>query len=158
MRKTESWADTWMKIAYAISERSKDESFRAGSVLVANDNKTVLGLGYNGAPPEMYDPHIDQTDRTLVRAVTNHSESNSLWYAVAAHGRDALIGSCLYVNGRPCHQCVKEAARAGCNHIVWDDTNPSQPKMADEEDWNKSVDIAQRASMFLTPYSQLKGR
>jgi deoxycytidylate deaminase len=145
-----------MKMAHLIAGRSKDVSFQAGAVLVANDNRTVLGLGFNGAPPQIKDDY-DQTNRPLTRALTCHAESNCLYYAAAAHGREKLDGSILYVCGRPCHSCVKEAVRAGCEQIIWDDTNPSQPKMADEEDWEKSRELEFRSGTILVPYSTIEG-
>lgn len=151
----QSWSKTWMALSHLIASRSKDGSFKAGAVLVGDDNKTVLGLGFNGAAPSISDDY-DQKDRWLARALTSHAESNSLWYAGCAHGRTALVGSTLYVNGRPCHQCVKEAVRAGVQAIVWDDTNPNQPGMCDDEDCRKSYQLSIRSGLKLIPYSTME--
>ena len=155
MVKPEWWGHTWMKMAHLIATRSKDDSFKAGAVLVASDNRTLLGVGFNGPPPQIPDD-IDQTDRWLVRALSAHAESNCLFYAVAAHSRNALKQSLLYVNGRPCHRCVNEAVRAGVHIFYWDDENPQQPKMVDEEDWKKSMELSLRSGLALTPYSTQK--
>jgi deoxycytidylate deaminase len=157
MRHPEQWGTTWMKMAHLIAARSKDPSFQAGAVLVSSDNKTLLGSGFNGPPPSMSDLDFDWFDKELKRSLVCHAESNCLWFAVAQHGRQALKGGVLYVNGKPCSQCAKEAARAGIGDLVWDDENPSQPGMCDEKDWAKAQDILRRARIRLIPNSTLKG-
>lgn len=152
MRTPPSWSQTWMEMARLISTRSKDPSFAAGSVLVANDQKSLLGTGFNGPPPSISDD-FDWADRDLKRSLTSHAESNCLWFAVAAHGPEALRGGWLFVNGRPCSQCAKEIARAELWHVVWDDLNPSQPQMVDGAEWAKTIDILNRAKVDLIPYS-----
>ncbi len=152
MRQPESWESMFMAMAHVIARRSKDNSFQAGAVLVAADGRTVLGLAYNGPSP-FIDDNFDWSDRSLKRSLVNHAESNCLWFAVAAHGREALMAGLLFVNGKPCSQCAKEIARAGLSTVVWDDTNPAQPKMVDEGEWAKTTDILKRADVDLVPYS-----
>ena len=43
------WPKIWMQCAYAISQRSFDEKYKVGVVIVSFDNTQVLSLGYNGS-------------------------------------------------------------------------------------------------------------
>lgn len=151
------WSDHWMRMARLTAEMSKDASFKAGAVLVGSNNRTLFATGYNGPPPAMRDDQIDQTDRQLVRAMTCHAESNCLWFAVAAQ-YDSLMGSILYVNAKPCHRCVVEMVRADVYACVYDDTNPNQPKMVDDAEWQLSQLAAYKGDLQLIPYSTLKGQ
>jgi deoxycytidylate deaminase len=144
-------------MAHIAASMSKDASFKAGAVVVAADRKRLLSTAYNGPPPAMADDLIDQTDRPLVRALTMHAESNALWFAAKSHNSEALKGGHLYVNGRPCHRCVAEMVRAELYACVYDDTNPSQPKMVDAAEWSLSLLAASKGNLLLIPYSELKG-
>jgi deoxycytidylate deaminase len=151
VRKPEPWAVTWMRMAHVIASRSKDPSFQAGAVLVAEDNKTFLGLGFNGPSPRSSDD-FDWKDRSRKHAVVSHAESNCLWFAADAHGLRQLAGSILYVNGRPCHDCVREAVRAGVGDIIYAAGGP-QPRMVDADEWAKSELVAKDGGVWLVPYT-----
>lgn len=152
MREPEPWRRTWMSMAHSIASRSKDRSFAAGAVLVGQNHK-FLAAGYNGPPPSVDDTGFDWSDRELKRSLVCHAESNCLWFAVAAHGPQALLKSTLFVNGFPCSQCMKEIVRAGVEVVLWDDTNPSQPKMCDDAERAKCRKVAEHGGVLLVDYS-----
>jgi len=155
MREPEPWHRTWMSLAHLIARRSKDTSFQAGAVLVGEGHR-LLGTAYNGPAPTVEDGGFDWTDRELKRSLVCHAESNCLWFAVAAHGRESLFGSVLFVNGFPCSQCMKEIVRAGVRSVVWDDTNPTQPKMCDDHERRKTHLVAVHGKVKMVPYSEVK--
>lgn len=158
MRSTEPWIDYWMGLAHKVATRSKDPSFAAGAVLVAADDKTQLSQAYNGPAPNVDDGSFNWDDRDLKRLLVSHAEDNSLWFAASAHGLAALKGSHLYVNGRPCSECMKMIGRAAVATVTYDDTNPQQPKMCDEAEWKRTQTVAQFHCVKLYPYSKLKGK
>lgn len=43
-----SWNEIWMDLAYKISTRSNDPRTKVGSVIVTEDNESVLSIGFNG--------------------------------------------------------------------------------------------------------------
>jgi len=147
------WEFTWMNLAHEMSKRSKDPSTQCGCVVVKN-RKYLLGMGYNGPPRDIHDNSIDWSDRNQKYPVVFHSESNALWDANDKYGKQELIGSVLYVTGRPCHRCVLEAVRARAVNIVHDDTeNGNQAVMCDEEDWKKVLFICSKSNTMITPLS-----
>ena len=42
------WHETWMKIAWNISDRSYDPRLKVGAIVVSDDNTRLLSLGFNG--------------------------------------------------------------------------------------------------------------
>lgn len=133
MRTPSDWPVVFMQMAHAIAQRSKDPSFQAGAVVVDADN-VVLGVGFNGPPRAVDDAKVPWETRPDKYAFIKHAEDNALWYAAAAHGAGALHQASVFVNGRPCSRCVLGMIRAGVDFCVWDDTNPLQPKCADDTD------------------------
>jgi deoxycytidylate deaminase len=153
MKQPEDWKFTWMTMAADFSKRSKDPSFQAGAVLVDTDNKGFLGMGFNGPAPYSSD-NFDWEDRKRKHLVVQHAESNCLWNAALTHTKEDLWCSKLYVNGKPCHKCALEAIRAGVVEIYYDDLGP-QPKMVDEEEWEKVLFVTKDAEIELIPYSDV---
>ena len=43
-----SWDDIWISFAELISQRSINQKFKVGAVVVTSDNTQVLSIGYNG--------------------------------------------------------------------------------------------------------------
>ena len=42
------WDEIWMGLTLHIAQRSRDPRLKVGSVIVTDDNTTVLAIGYNG--------------------------------------------------------------------------------------------------------------
>lgn len=133
MREPEPWDDVFMRIAYDISKRSKDQSFQAGCVIVDRNNR-VLGLGFNGPPPQIDDGSVPWLLRPDKYAYILHSEENALLAALEGDARERLVGGTLYVNGRPCSGCVLRMIRAGVGRCVYAEAGP-QARMCDDTDW-----------------------
>ena len=110
------WDSYFMKIAYAVSERSTCDRAFVGCVLVRE--KRILTTGFNGSPVSQ--PHCDEAghlmlDGHCVRTI--HAETNAIIQA-ALHGVSTRGCTC-YVTHFPCINCTKELINAGVTRLVY---------------------------------------
>lgn len=110
------WDSYFMKIAYAVSERSTCDRAFVGCVLVLD--KRILTTGFNGSPSGQ--PHCDEIGHLLVEGHcirTIHAETNAIIQA-ALHGVSSR-GSTCYVTHFPCINCTKVLINAGITRLVY---------------------------------------
>jgi dCMP deaminase len=110
------WDSYFMKIAYAVSERSTCDRAFVGSVLVLD--KRILTTGFNGSPSGQ--PHCDEKGHLLVDGHcvrTIHAETNAIIQA-ALHGVSTRGCTC-YVTHFPCINCTKALINAGITRLVY---------------------------------------
>ena len=110
------WDSYFMKIAYAVSERSTCDRALVGCVLVLE--KRILTTGFNGSPAGQ--DHCDQIGHLMVEdhcVRTIHAETNAIIQA-ALHGVSTRGSSC-YVTHFPCINCTKALINAGITRIVY---------------------------------------
>jgi dCMP deaminase len=123
MRNPSQWCDVFLEMAEVIAKRSKDDSTQCGAILVSPTN-FVLGVGYNGPPPQIEDCKVPWDIRNPGSPnkydFIFHAEENALLAAYEAHGREAMKGSTMYITTHPCHGCVLRMIRAGVETAVWE--------------------------------------
>lgn len=110
------WDSYFMKIAYAVSERSTCDRAFVGCVLVLE--KRILTTGFNGSPTGQ--PHCDEIGHLLVEdhcVRTIHAETNAIIQA-ALHGVSTR-GSTCYVTHFPCINCTKALINAGITRLIY---------------------------------------
>lgn len=110
------WDLYFMKIAYAVSERSTCDRAFVGSVLVRD--KRILTTGFNGSPAGL--EHCDEAGHLMVEGHcvrTIHAETNAIIQA-ALHGVSTRGATC-YVTHLPCINCTKVLINAGITRIVY---------------------------------------
>lgn len=110
------WDSYFMKIAFAVSERSTCDRAFVGCVLV--NDKQILTTGFNGSPAGQ--EHCDSAGHLLVDGHcirTIHAETNSIIQA-ALHGISTKNATC-YVTHLPCVNCTKALINAGIKRIVY---------------------------------------
>ncbi|MEO8354606.1 MAG: cytidine/deoxycytidylate deaminase family protein [Chloroflexota bacterium] len=110
------WDSYFMKIAYAVSERSTCDRALVGSVLVLE--KRILTTGFNGSPAGQ--DHCDEIGHLMVDGHcvrTIHAETNAIIQA-ALHGISTKGAAC-YVTHLPCINCTKVLINAGISRIVY---------------------------------------
>ncbi len=110
------WDSYFMKIAYAVSERSTCDRAFVGCVLVLD--KRILTTGFNGSPAGQ--PHCDEIGHLLVDGHcvrTIHAETNAIIQA-ALHGVSTRGCTC-YVTHFPCISCTKALINAGITRLVY---------------------------------------
>ena len=110
------WDTYFIKIAYAVSERSTCDRAFVGAVLVRD--KRILTTGFNGSPAGQ--DHCKEVGHLMVDGHcvrTIHAETNAIIQA-ALHGVSTK-GSTCYVTHMPCINCTKALINAGIERIVY---------------------------------------
>ena len=110
------WDSYFMKIAFAVSERSTCDRAFVGCVLVRD--KRILTTGFNGSPAGQ--EHCDEVGHLIVEGHcvrTIHAETNAIIQA-ALHGVSSK-GAICYVTHMPCIQCAKALINAGITKIIY---------------------------------------
>jgi dCMP deaminase len=110
------WDSYFLKIAFAVSERSTCARAFVGCVLVRD--KRILTTGFNGSPAGQ--PHCDEVGHLLVDGHcvrTIHAETNAIIQA-ALHGVSTRGCTC-YVTHFPCINCTKALINAGITRLVY---------------------------------------
>lgn len=122
------WRDTWLDIAEVISRRSKCSRRKVGAVLVAADGKTLVGVGYNGAPAG-FDEGISTTCVDFcprARGETSLSEGYGLT-CPAAHAevnvlmrypKESYNGGTIVVTSACCADCAKVVCNSGVKRAI----------------------------------------
>lgn len=108
-------------------------------MIVSADNRPV-SFGYNGAPSgqkgclEGACPRGSLNVTQLAHLAGGYDDPESIGYCISVHaeanaiilaGRNACVGSTIYVTGEPCHGCNKLISAAGITRIVYPDGKPS---------------------------------
>jgi dCMP deaminase len=110
------WDSYFLKIAFAVSERSTCDRAFVGCVLVLD--KRILTTGFNGSPAGQ--SHCDEVGHLLVEGHcvrTIHAETNAIIQA-ALHGVTTRGCTC-YVTHFPCINCTKVLINAGIIRLVY---------------------------------------
>jgi len=110
------WDSYFLKIAFAVSERSTCDRAFVGCVLVLD--KRILTTGFNGSPAGL--AHCDEEGHLLVDGHcvrTIHAETNAIIQA-ALHGVSTRASTC-YVTHFPCINCTKVLINAGIVRLVY---------------------------------------
>jgi dCMP deaminase len=110
------WDSYFLKIAFAVSERSTCDRAFVGCVLVLD--KRILTTGFNGSPAGQ--PHCDEIGHLMIDGHcvrTIHAETNAIIQA-ALHGVSTKSSTC-YVTHFPCINCTKALINAGITRLVY---------------------------------------
>lgn len=102
-----SWPATWMQMAHVISQRSYDPRLKVGCVIVSNDNRRILGVGYNGNARGL--PNAPDSGEPGQSGFV-HAEVNAI-----INAQTNLYSANVYLTHSPCTTCAKALMNAG----VW---------------------------------------
>jgi dCMP deaminase len=106
-----SWGSYALELAKTASLRSEDPWKKTGCCVLRHD-KSVAGIGYNGAPRGV---EIDWSNRDERRKRVIHAEINAL--AFCKPGEVWLLACNLL----PCHHCLQVAASYGIKRIIYEE-------------------------------------
>jgi dCMP deaminase len=109
------WHNYFLKMAYLVASKSKDESMQCGCVVVGAGN-SVLSTGYNGFPRFCNDYVVERHQRPLKYAWTEHAERNAIYNA--ARNGVKLLDSTLYSTSFPCVDCARGIVQSGIAGII----------------------------------------
>lgn len=122
------WDRRFLALAEHVSSWSKDPSTKVGAIIV-DQNRHVVGLGYNGLPSGVVDTTRILENREMKYAMMVHAETNAIINAITSV-RDCTIYIWPFM---PCSRCAGVLINAGIARIVAPDV--------DSERWKESFDI-----------------
>ncbi len=111
--KQKSWDEYFMKIAEAVSVKSKDPSTKNGCVIV-DKKKRVVSLGYNGMIQGADESKMTLSERPMKYFFSIHSEMNAVLFA-----HQSLEGCTVYNTIATCENCLKYCLQAGIKRFVY---------------------------------------
>lgn len=110
----EKWDERFLDLAKHVSTWSKDPSTQVGCV-IANEDKKVVGLGYNGFPKGIVDSPERLNDRETKYKYVVHSEPNAI-----ANANGPVKGCTIYTFPlSPCSDCMKAIITHGITRVVY---------------------------------------
>lgn len=142
-----SWDEVFLDMCRAVARRSKDPSSKHGSVIVDARNR-VCSVGFNGPPPRIPDNQVPFDVRPDKYKYVVHAEENAILFGLAGRGIDGLMGTRLYVTGRPCSGCVLRAVHAGVESIRF---GGIVSVCTDDADWETAQRLARLGGLLLHP-------
>jgi dCMP deaminase len=101
-----------MGLTFQISERSRDPRLKVGTVVVTEDNTTVLAIGYNGDQqggtnqPDSLEPG---------KSGFIHAEANALIKMNFGDPRNKK----MYLTHSPCPVCARMIVNAGIKKVIY---------------------------------------
>lgn len=101
-----------MDLAAHIAAWSKDPSTKVGAVIV-NDDKQVIGIGYNGFPRKVFDGESRYITKDAKYLFVSHAERNALDNTFTS-----TKGATLYTTLCPCNECTKGIIQRGIKRVV----------------------------------------
>lgn len=106
------WDDIWMNLAHQISSRSADPRLKVGSVIVTEDNESVLAIGYNGD-----EKGGTNTPDSLEPGCSNfiHAEVN----AIAKMNYNDPRSRKIYITHAPCPVCARLIVNANIKKVIY---------------------------------------
>jgi dCMP deaminase len=128
------WDRRFMQLACTVATWSKDPSTQVGAVIV-DEQRRVLGLGYNGFPRGIKDTDERLQDRPMKYKLVVHAEVNAILNAIRPPA-----GATLYCTLFPCNDCAKIIIQSGITCVVapkpepgrWDDAHKLAAEMFTE--------------------------
>lgn len=130
------WHNRFMDMANLVAGWSKDPSKQVGAVIV-NDNRLVLGLGYNGFPRGCDDHEALYADREVKLSRVIHAELNAIFNANAS-----VRGATLYTTCFTCDRCAAHVVQAGIETVIA--PIPPAEDMLDGRSWYASWQAAEK--------------
>ena len=113
-----SWDEYFMGVALLSAKRSKDPSTQVGACVI-NDDKRIIGIGYNGFPRGCDDNIYPwgKTDSNYLNTkypYVVHAEANAI-----LNSTRNLKDSTLYVTLFPCNECAKLIIQSGIKEVIY---------------------------------------
>jgi len=129
------WDEIWMALTTHIAERSRDPRLKVGSVIVTEDNTTVLAIGYNGDQsggtnkPDSLEPG---------KSGFIHAEANALIKMNFGEHRNKK----MYLTHSPCPVCARMIVNAGIKQVIY----------CEEYRDSKGLDILKNSGVHVSKY------
>ena len=108
------WDEIWMGLSLHIAERSRDPRLKVGSVIVTEDNTSVLAIGYNG-DQQGGDNKPDSLEPGKSGFI--HAEANALIKMNFGDHRNKK----MYLTHSPCPVCARMIVNSGIKKVIFCD-------------------------------------
>ena len=141
------WDHRFLALCKHIAQWSKDPSTQVGAVIV-DDERRVIGMGYNGFPRGVMDTPERYADRPTKYQYVVHAEANAVLNATASVANHSLY--CYPFP--PCAECAKLIIQSGICRVVC--PVPDDEQLAR---WGQAFEVAEtmfheaRVKLWLTP-------
>lgn len=106
------WDEIWMNFSHSIAERSCDQKYQVGAVVVNSENTQVLSIGYNG----------DQKGGPNKRDSAQTGQSGFIHAEINALIKMDYNNPCkkkMYLTLSPCDVCAKAIVNAGISEVIY---------------------------------------
>ena len=110
-----NWNEYFLRLSYLISQKSKDNSTKIGSVIVKD--RVALVQGFNGIPMGCSDNIEERNVRPEKYFWYEHSERNCLYFA--ARNGIRTLDSELFTLSIPCADCARGIINSGISKVVY---------------------------------------
>jgi len=137
-----SWDELFMRHAYLIASKSKDQRTKIGAILVRD--KHVISEGFNGLPMGVCDHDPLRQLRPEKYFWFEHAERNSV-YCCARYGIRSE-GAVMFTQGIPCADCARAVIQAGVSEVV---VHKQWQEFETKFYWEKWLDSSKRSSAML---------
>lgn len=128
------WDLRFINLAKEISTWSKDPSRKIGAVIV-NQDRHVIGMGYNGFPNKIVDKKARLDDKDLKRAIALHAEESAILNA-----KCDLSNCKIYVYGLSCcSHCASMIIQSGITEVYY-----QLSEKGESEHWKQNTDLAKK--------------
>lgn len=109
------WDSYFMRMAYMVASRSKDESTKFGAVIVTKD-QSVVSVGYNSFPRGLNDNVKERQIRPDKYMYFEHAERNAIFNAarIGSTTKDCV----MYIQDMPCADCGRAIIQSGIKYVV----------------------------------------
>jgi dCMP deaminase len=134
MRFSRKWEERFLDLTKHVSRWSKDPSTQVGCVIV-NDDKRVVGMGYNGFPKGVVDLDSRYEDREQKYPRVVHAEPNAILNATGSVKGCTLFAWPL----NTCTTCAALIIQAGIKTVYARNVNSIERP---QEKWLKEWAIA----------------
>ena len=142
----------WLKSCFQLAETFSTCAKRQYFAVVITPQGRVVGVGYNGSPPNIghctdgacpryseQSPNGSNYDNCIAQ----HAEANALLWSDPSMRQ----GATLIVNGPPCFGCAKQIASASIKRLIF---TPDE----NYADWSKSENLLSQAGLELVPITK----
>lgn len=131
------WDARFLALAEHVAQWSRDPSTKTGAVIVGEDGRRVVSLGYNGFPRGVDDAPGRYADRGLKYKIIVHCERNAIVFA-----QRNLSHCTLYTwPFMSCSACAGLVIQAGIARCV-------APRMPPDKEQRWAEDMAVAEMMF----------
>ncbi|KAJ8734306.1 hypothetical protein PYW07_014857 [Mythimna separata] len=112
------WDTYFMATAFLARHRSKDPDYQVGACII-NDDKKIVGTGYNGFPLGCSDDEFSWDKRTDESRGKHDYVCHAEMNAIIFRNTTDVKGCTMYVTLFPCNECAKIIIQSGIKKVIY---------------------------------------